>query len=467
MSPNTVSRGNLAQRSTQLAILSDSVSIFLAFTLSFAIKFVQPAGTREALPYALVVSAGVLFIWIIALAASGAYSHSSVSNGVLNASAAIRATVFAFMMTASISYIFKAEFSRIFILFAFPAGLLFMMLGRRIVRQHLIRQVQLGKHNQRALVISRDDREAPIAGLIDSSPELIMTLAAVVKLSRGELENEGTVEEIIRLAQQHDASAVVLSPGLHLDNVQISDLSWKLDSLDIELLVVPDFLGSWVSRLNIERHDSLPLVQLIEPRLSPFQSVQKRLLDLSIAIPAFLLSLPFLVAIGILVKLTSKGPVFFVQPRVGAEGRAFPFYKFRSMRVGAEAERQSVLGRPDEGMAERYKSDPRVTPFGKFIRRFSLDETPQMWNVIRGEMSLVGPRPMLFEELPQLDSLAVRRHLAKPGLTGLWQISGRKETSWEERMLLDLRYIDEWSIGLDLAIIARTFRVIFSGQGSY
>jgi lipopolysaccharide/colanic/teichoic acid biosynthesis glycosyltransferase len=171
--------------------------------------------------------------------------------------------------------------------------------------------------------------------------------------------------------------------------------------------------------------------------------------------------------ISVLVKLSSKGPILFIQPRVGAEGKPFPFYKFRSMRNGADLERLDTLGRPDEDMTERYRHDPRITPLGRILRRFSIDELPQLWNVLTGSMSLVGPRPMLFEELEQLEDFHHRRHLAKPGLTGLWQISGRKDTTWEERMLLDLYYINRWSLSLDLAIIAKTFRVVLSGKGSY
>jgi lipopolysaccharide/colanic/teichoic acid biosynthesis glycosyltransferase len=137
------------------------------------------------------------------------------------------------------------------------------------------------------------------------------------------------------------------------------------------------------------------------------------------------------------------------------------------MRDGADKERLEVLGRPDEDMAARYKKDPRITPVGRVLRRFSIDELPQLLNVIRGEMSLVGPRPMLEEEVAQLEENHQRRHLIMPGLTGLWQISGRKETSWEERMLLDLYYIDQWSISTDIAILLKTFKVVVDGRGSY
>jgi lipopolysaccharide/colanic/teichoic acid biosynthesis glycosyltransferase len=137
------------------------------------------------------------------------------------------------------------------------------------------------------------------------------------------------------------------------------------------------------------------------------------------------------------------------------------------MRPGSDAQRLEILGRPDEGMAERYKNDPRITRIGRLIRRFSLDELPQLWCVLVGTMSLVGPRPILPEEIPQLGQFHFRRQIAKPGLTGIWQVSGRKDTSWEERMAFDIKYVQSWSISLDLILIFRTFRAILSGKGSY
>ena len=137
------------------------------------------------------------------------------------------------------------------------------------------------------------------------------------------------------------------------------------------------------------------------------------------------------------------------------------------MRQGSDAFRLDIVGRPDEGMSERYKSDPRITRVGRVLRRFSLDELPQLWCVLKGSMSLVGPRPILPEEAPQLGDFHFRRQIAKPGLTGIWQVSGRKDTSWEERMALDIKYVQDWSLALDLILIAKTIRAIISGEGSY
>ena len=177
--------------------------------------------------------------------------------------------------------------------------------------------------------------------------------------------------------------------------------------------------------------------------------------------------LPVFLVIALLIKVGSRGPVFFSQDRVGLHGQLFPFFKFRTMIPGADAMRDEALGTPDEDMTDQYRSDPRITRVGHFLRRWSLDELPQLLNVARGEMAIVGPRPMLPREVALLERPHHRRHDATPGLTGLWQVSGRKETTWTERMELDLRYVDEQSARFDLDIIRRTVSVVLRGEGAY
>ena len=169
---------------------------------------------------------------------------------------------------------------------------------------------------------------------------------------------------------------------------------------------------------------------------------------------------------AMLVKLTSPGPILYVDKRVGQDGKPFIFPKFRSMYGDADKKRLEILGRPDEDMLTRYKNDPRITPVGRVIRRWSIDELPQLWCVIIGTMSMVGPRPVLFEELPQIDNELQLRFLAKPGLTGLWRVSGRKEIDWDGRMLRDVAYIDRWNFWNDFILIARTIQIVLSGKGA-
>ena len=181
----------------------------------------------------------------------------------------------------------------------------------------------------------------------------------------------------------------------------------------------------------------------------------------------FLVFLPFMIVAAIGVRFTSRGPIFYMQERVGRGGERIRVAKFRSMYVGADKHRESIIGNPDENITNRYRRDPRITPFGRFLRRWSIDETPQVFNVLIGSMSMVGPRPVLVDELPLLGDADHRRHLTKPGLTGLWQVSGRKEVDWDERMRLDLDYVEHWSPALDLVIMAKTVKAVLVGDGAY
>ena len=247
----------------------------------------------------------------------------------------------------------------------------------------------------------------------------------------------------------------------------IKRLSWRLEGPRIDLLVAPtlgDFAGP---RVTMRMAADLPLLHLDEPQLTTSKRAIKRGLDIVFGAFLFVLFLPLMAIAAIGIKLTSRGPILYSQERVGRGGKPIVITKFRTMYVGADEQREEVIGRPDEKILDRYRRDPRITPFGRFLRRWSIDETPQVFNVLRGNMSLVGPRPVLLDEIPLLADADHRRHLTKPGLTGLWQVSGRKGVDWDERMRLDLDYVEHWSPALDLVIVAKTFKAVLMGDGAY
>jgi lipopolysaccharide/colanic/teichoic acid biosynthesis glycosyltransferase len=217
--------------------------------------------------------------------------------------------------------------------------------------------------------------------------------------------------------------------------------------------------------MNVRPAAGLPLLHLEEPRLTGPQALLKRGTDILISCVGLLLLAPVMLAIGLVIRATSSGPAIFVQERVGRAGRVYRLVKFRTMYTGSHELRGDVLGSV-AGDPESYKSDPRITNIGRFLRRWSLDELPQLWNVLLGDMSLVGPRPMLIEELPLLGTSDHRRHLTKPGMTGLWQVAGRKEVAWSERMQMDLRYVENWSPTLDLVILVKTVKAVAVGKGA-
>jgi exopolysaccharide biosynthesis polyprenyl glycosylphosphotransferase len=222
-------------------------------------------------------------------------------------------------------------------------------------------------------------------------------------------------------------------------------------------------------RLHIRPMTGLPLLHVEEPEFAGARRVAKAVVDRSVAMLTVVLTLPLLVVLWAAVRLTSPGPAIFKQVRTGQDGREFTLLKFRSMYVDAERRRGELEDRNEraEGLLFKIRDDPRVTPVGRFLRRFSLDELPQLVNVVQGKMSLVGPRPPLPEEVALYQDDVRRRLLVKPGLTGLWQISGRSDLDWDESVRLDLRYVENWSFTLDLMILWKTMSAVVRGRGAY
>jgi len=228
-----------------------------------------------------------------------------------------------------------------------------------------------------------------------------------------------------------------------------------------------DLLPHAKAHVRLDELEGIPLVTLSTTPTSALALALKRALDVALSSLVLLLALPVLSAVALLIKLTEGGAVFFRQRRCGLHGRPFTLYKFRTMVADAEQRRSDVAHLNEmDGPVFKARNDPRVTPLGRLLRRFSLDELPQLWNVLRGDMSLVGPRPPIPEEVAAYERWQRRRLAMKPGLTCLWQISGRNELDFERWMALDLQYIDHWSPWLDLKILAKTLPVVLSGRGA-
>jgi len=245
-------------------------------------------------------------------------------------------------------------------------------------------------------------------------------------------------------------------------------LSWDLAKSGIDLLVAPALIDVAGPRIAIRPVCGLPLLHVDEPELTGGRRVTKALLDRLVALISLIVVAPLLVAIALAIRLSSPGPAIFRQARIGWRGREFTMWKFRTMVRDAEALRSGLdeLNRHTTGELFKVNVDPRVTPFGRWLRRTSLDELPQLVNVLFGQMSLVGPRPLPVTDR-KYDGEARRRLLVKPGLTGLWQISGRSDLDWEESVRLDLRYVEQWSLALDAMIIWKTIFAVLKGRGAY
>jgi len=265
---------------------------------------------------------------------------------------------------------------------------------------------------------------------------------------------------------RYQPDVVLALPGTGLAGRALRRLAWRLEAVGIPLVVGSRLDDVAPSRARVVRVGSVGLVHVRPAARARLHQALKHLWERTAALAGGLLIAPLLLLIAVAIKLDSRGPVIFRQVRVGRAGEPFTMLKFRTMTVDAEAH-QDELCNDCDGVLFKSRRDPRVTRVGRVLRRYSLDELPQLGNVIRGQMALVGPRPALFSELDRYDSDALRRLAVVPGMTGLWQVSGRSDLPWEEAIRLDLDYVDNWSLGLDARIIARTARAVLGHSGAY
>ncbi len=278
----------------------------------------------------------------------------------------------------------------------------------------------------------------------------------------------GDLAQVATLARSLAVDEVVVAPGTGWNGRELHRLAWELERSEAGLVLEPGLMEVTEPRLRVDVMDGLPLLRLHHPRFRGGARIAKSLFDRGLALVALVVFLPVLCAIALAVA-TDGGSPFYLQERIGRDGKAFRLVKFRSMAVDADRRRHALTAAAHDGAGPLFKlrRDPRITPVGRWLRRYSLDELPQLANVLVGSMSLVGPRPPLPAEVRGYDQDARRRLRVPPGMTGLWQVSGRSDLSWEESVRLDVRYVENWSPALDLSILARTVGAVLSGRGAY
>lgn len=398
--------------------------------------------------------------WFISLAWSNAWVFSTLPASSELYVRVIKAGMLTFFSVAGISFIFKANFSREYLLTSVFFGTGLLLLQRKIAKVRYAHACEKLSLRKKGLFLSATPANKIFDEVQLDFPD--SDLHFYFHTLESEVESSGLREYIVTEGMDF----VVPCPEFLNDAVGVRQLIEMLDHLDCKLYLV-DSLGVFAARRGPALQGSLSYSVISEPLILHSKAVFKRAIDIVVAVIALVILLPLIVVIAIVIKISSPGPIFYVDSRIGRNGTLFRFPKFRTMRVGADQERLEILGRPDGEMANRYRRDPRITKFGRSLRRFSLDEIPQFACVLVGSMSIVGPRPILSEEIVQMESRTRYRQIALPGLTGLWQVSGRKETTWEERMEMDLKYVYEWSPYLDLFLILRTIRVVLSGAGAF
>ncbi|MCW2739238.1 exopolysaccharide biosynthesis polyprenyl glycosylphosphotransferase [Nocardioides sp.] len=331
----------------------------------------------------------------------------------------------------------------------------------------------LGARHRRPRVVlagrPRDVREAMAELRSANTHEVVAAcLTRTSKMSLGDLPTYVGFEASSAVAHHHQADSFVVLPGARLSPVEVRRLHWSLAGVGAELYLGTGLLDVEPQRTRVVSTGGIDILHVTSPVLHGPRRLLKDVVERSVALVAFVATLPLLALLCLAIRLETPGPALFRQDRIGRDGVPFTMLKLRSMGVGAEDERSGLTeANEGDGILFKIQLDPRITPLGRRLRRYSLDELPQLWNVVRGDMSLIGPRPALPCEVARYDTDPRRRLVVKPGVTGLWQVSGRSDLSWAESVRLDLKYVDNWSLRLDLLILARTVQAVLGHRGAY
>ncbi|MDN3025233.1 sugar transferase [Streptomyces sp. S.PB5] len=366
---------------------------------------------------------------------------------------------------------------------ALTPGLLLTATVTPLTRLHLNRQRREARAVRRALVVGEPAAVDQVVGRLSSRTDHAYVVVGVVpvghqvlgcgmpvseRLASLDMDHQRDAEAVLRAVEASGADVALVVPGLRMTGERLRQVSWALHGAGLQLAVVPGLSEVAQARVRPTSAAGLTVLQVAPPAQEFGQPWLKSLLDRAGALLGVLALAPVFGALALAVRFSSPGPVFHRQTRCGLGGRPFTMWKFRTMVVDAEARRASLAQRnQNDGHMFKMRRDPRVTRLGSVLRRLSLDELPQLFNVVRGDMSLIGPRPPLPEEVARYSQVEHRRLAVKPGMTGLWQVSGRSDLSWDETVALDLWYVDNWSVSADMEIMTRTLRAVVDGRGAY
>ncbi|MFT3888058.1 MAG: sugar transferase [Arachnia sp.] len=480
-------RVSLWQRAYQRKLLvSDSLIVFFSV---FAAQFVRfglgdhlvglPQSSRWTIEISYTtLSVLIALLWLAALGVNNARGYHVTGAGFTEFKRLFEAAFSTFGLVAITSLLLQTDFPRGYILVAFPLGLVLLVLSRWTLRKWLHAQRRAGQFLHRAVIIGEVDKAEHVAWEIGREPYNGYKIVGSVTDSRREIHDllgvvrrpsPGSTDPIIDLIDELDADTLIVVSTNNLSPVELRQLGWAMEERRVEMIVAPALTDIAGPRIHTRPVAGLPLIYIEYPELKGRKYWFKRTFDVVGSALLIALLSPLLLAIALCVKMTSSGPVLFRQTRIGQHGVPYQMLKFRSMVVDADSQLRALL--EAQGTADRplfkVTDDPRITPIGRFLRKYSLDELPQLFNSLMGTMSLVGPRPQVEGEVALYDDAAFRRLMVKPGLTGLWQVSGRSTLSWEDSVRLDLFYVENWSFVGDLVILGRTVRAVLKPEGAY
>jgi exopolysaccharide biosynthesis polyprenyl glycosylphosphotransferase len=422
----------------------------------------------------LVLSLALPVLWVAALWLAGAYDTRFIGTGsdefhkVLNAGVGLTAAI------AIFSYAVNLQLSRGYVVIALPCVTVFDLFARYAMRKRLHRQRKAGKCMHMVLAVGHEPAVADLVKELRRDRYHGLAVVGACVAGTGERDEVagvtvyGGLDDITAAVKAFEADTVAVTACPEMDGRRLRSLAWELEKAGTDLCVSPALLDVAGPRTTIRPTAGLTLLHVDHPQLGGFRQVLKGLFDRCTAAAGLIMLAPVMAVVAATICLHDRGPALFTQLRVGKDGHSFRIYKFRTMVVDAEQRRAQLLVNNDlDGVLFKLRQDPRVTAVGAHLRRWSLDELPQLINVFLGHMSLVGPRPALPDEAEMYAEHVHRRLVVKPGITGLWQVSGRSNLSWEESVRLDLRYVENWSFALDLQILWKTISVLLRRSGAY
>ncbi|MFH1710001.1 MAG: undecaprenyl-phosphate glucose phosphotransferase [bacterium] len=462
-----------------LLIVIDAVMINVAFILAYYARFEWFLGEMPAIVpqlhrfyYSLVF---VTFLWLALFKLLGLYDKKDITSTADEASSIFGATIAGVLLLFALLFLYREFwFSRALLIYALLICSALMIFSRYVLNSVQRELYKRGVGVRRTLILGAGEIGQGLAFKISTEKEIGYKAVAFLDDDPDKTGRDfygvpviGLIISTKNKIKELNIDEVILATG-KLRQQKVLDIIMECESEGVEFKLVPGILELIASRISTDEIGGIPLLTIKEIGLQGFNAFLKRFVDICVSLTALLVLSPLIVLFAVAIRLESRGPVLFTQKRVGEDGKMFNLYKFRSMVQGAEGRLEEVIAQKGGDIIRfKAKDDPRITRVGKIIRKLSIDELPQLLNVLMGDMSLVGPRPPLPIEVERYSAWHKKRLRVRPGITGLWQVSGRSELSFEDMVRLDIYYIENWSLWMDFRIVLRTIPTIIFGSGAY
>jgi exopolysaccharide biosynthesis polyprenyl glycosylphosphotransferase len=471
-----------AKRYSQRLAVSDAGTVALSIAAAHLLVLgmnnlpIGAAGTMNHIITQLPLSFGIAVVWILALRLMDTRGARVIGAGTTEYKRVVDASLATFAVFLVLAFFLDLDISRLYATVTFVVGTVALTFNRWLWRQWLLAKRRSGQFSSRVVLIGSEQSVRHTALELSRNSAFGYQVVGVGLtdgpdaglLSDTGLPIIGAIDDVPSLLDSYGADTVIATNSDHLPAERVREISWGLDPQRHQLMIAPSIADVAGARVHLRPVAGLPLIHVETPQYEGPQRAAKRIFDVVGSGLILLGLLPLFLVLAVLIKRADGGPIFYSQDRVGRDGENFRILKFRSMYTDADARRAELVAALgiSRGLF-KMADDPRITPVGKVLRKYSLDELPQLINVFRGDMSLVGPRPALPEEVSDYNSKERRRLVVTPGMSGLWQVSGRSNLAWEDGIRLDLYYVENWSMTGDLIILWRTAKTVLFPEGAY